>query len=677
MLTPLLDQLRAPRRRAWAPVVVALVGFAATVVLGRTVSSVVAAARNRRFEDSVERTLVVLDHRLRVHAATATAALAVLELRDGPGAVTFARLASQLTDHRPRPTWIAWCARVSRPDRDSSCVVSRIWPEESTARGDLSSVVNRAGTSRAYAAVRLQDSRSGADVALVFPTSDGRSPSGVLIVAFRSSELLRDAVDRNAECSLVSIRDAVGPVERVSDAVDGQPGFAALRSFGFGHVRWLLRFDGTSLLERDGQEPLIYAVWIAGAFVSVLFTALTWSEFLARARAERVGQQLAEADEELRRASRAKDEFLAMLGHELRNPLGAIANALKVIRMRRVEDPVVPRALDIAERQVTHQTRLVDDLLDLTRLGAGKIQLTPQPRDLRELARRAVATTRLALEERGHALVLLLAPDPVGIFADPTRVEQVLVNLLTNAIKYTPEGGTIQLTVQADPVMRQAVVRVADDGVGIDPMSLENVFKPFFQEPHEGAVPTQRGLGIGLTIVRSLVGLLGGSVTARSAGHGKGSEFEIRLPLSRLPDVALRASAPTPTPAVRPALELDKSMNVLVVEDMDDSREMLAELVSMFGHRVRQAESAERALGVMDQELPDLAFVDLGLPGMDGFELARKIRGLPNGSRTRLVALTGFGSPEDRHRAFDAGFDEHLSKPIAMKRLAELLTPPS
>ena len=382
-------------------------------------------------------------------------------------------------------------------------------------------------------------------------------------------------------------------------------------------------------------------------------TRLAEQAAIAIQNAELFARQ-ATARQEAEAANRAKDEFLAMLGHELRNPLGAISNAAHVLGLVENAGPLVVRAQGIISRQVVQLGRVVDDLLDVSRVTSGKIALEPRPLDLAELARRVAALI-------GPPHVVLVDATEVWVDADAARLEQVMVNLLQNAVKYTPAGGEIRVLVT--PEGRDAVLSIRDSGVGIAPEFLPRVFDIFVQGDHS-LDRSKGGLGIGLTLVRRLVEQHGGSVAVASEGTGKGSTFTVRLPaIARPVETRVPAPAPRPTAARR----------VLVIEDNDDSRQMLRELIRLLGHEVYEAVDGVTGVSSALTLEPDLALVDIGLPGIDGYEVARRLREHPGGRRLLLVALTGYGLPEDRERSRSAGFDLHLVKPVDPARLAELL----
>ena len=356
--------------------------------------------------------------------------------------------------------------------------------------------------------------------------------------------------------------------------------------------------------------------------------------------------------------NRAKDEFFAMLGHELRNPLGAITGALHVIELCGPGDERSAQARAIVTRQVRHLVRLVDDLLDVTRLTTGKITLTLRPVDLAAVTRRAVAG--LAATAPGRR-VECRAPEAAWIAADETRLEQILTNLLGNAMKFTPASGMVSVTVQADD--QHAVLRVADTGAGIHPDLLPRIFELFVQG-HTGLHRREAGLGIGLTLTRRLVDLHNGRIQASSDGPGRGSVFTAHFPAIEPPVEAPEGPAVVGRRSAR--------RRVLIVEDHDDARQMLRHLLESLGHEVHEAADGisglDRALGL----LPDAVVVDIGLPGLDGYAVARELRkaGRPG---TLLIAVTGYGQDGDRQRSAEAGFDAHLTKPIDPRALDVLL----
>ncbi|MBV8431311.1 MAG: response regulator [Solirubrobacterales bacterium] len=370
---------------------------------------------------------------------------------------------------------------------------------------------------------------------------------------------------------------------------------------------------------------------------------------------------------ELNEAVRRRDEYLAMLGHELRNPLAAIGNATALLSPSALPDEQTREARAIIDRQSRHLGRLVDDLLTITRINSGHLDLQRQPVDLVEVARRCLR----ALDEDGrghqHQLILSVDPQPVVVAGDGIRLEQILTNLLANALKFTPPGGRIDLSVHRQGESAEVCVR--DTGRGIAPEMLESIFEPFAQV-RDSLARAPGGFGIGLTLVRSLVTLHGGTIGARSAGLGRGSEFVVRLPLG----VDARPTAPSQTsPACAPELESSSARHhILIIEDHSDNRRTLGALLRSWGHRVELAEDGKLGVELAIAHDPKIAIIDIGLPGLDGYEVARRIRAA-TGDRIFLIALTGYGQPEDRLRALGSGFDAHLVKPINVDHFEHLL----
>jgi signal transduction histidine kinase/ActR/RegA family two-component response regulator len=365
---------------------------------------------------------------------------------------------------------------------------------------------------------------------------------------------------------------------------------------------------------------------------------------------------------DLQEEDRRKDAFLAMLAHELRNPLAPVQVAARLLKQGTDRPEVLERARAVIERQTRHMARLVDDLLDVSRITRGKIELRRERTPLQLLIQRAAELAHPMLQARQHALTVACPERPLWLEVDPVRLEQVLVNLLNNAAKYTDPGGRIHVAVQAEGGAVQVSVR--DTGIGIGPDMLPRVFELFAQE-RRASDRAQGGLGIGLTLVRQLVELHGGSVTAHSEGVGRGSEFRVSLPYSELE-----------APPEAPAAHLDshaRALEVLVVDDNVDAAETLAELLQVWGHTVRVVHDGFAALEAAGAHAPDVVLLDIGLPRMDGFEVARRLRANPAHARCTLVALTGYGQSEDRARAHEAGFDHHLTKPVDLQVLARVL----
>ena len=386
---------------------------------------------------------------------------------------------------------------------------------------------------------------------------------------------------------------------------------------------------------------------------------LTAQRELARknARLERLNERLVEADER-------KDEFLAMLAHELRNPLAPLRNAVHLLQQPGVDHPFIERTGEMMGRQVQQLGRLVDDLLDLSRIARGKMQLRKEWVDLGQAVQRSAEASRLLVESRKHELTVSVPTPPVRLLADPTRLEQILTNLVNNAARYTPPGGRIGLTAAQEG--DEIVLRVRDTGIGIPPEMLSRIFG-LFAQVERSQERAEGGLGIGLSLVKSLTEMHGGKAEAHSAGPGRGSEFVVRWPP---PTQETPESVKTP-PQEAPAIE--RAVRVLLVDDNVDAAESLAMLLRLWGHEVAVAHDGPGALRAAEAQRPEVALLDIGLPGMDGYELARRLRPLPGLGRAVLVALTGWGQEDDRRRSQEAGFDHHLVKPVELSALQELL----
>jgi signal transduction histidine kinase/CheY-like chemotaxis protein len=367
--------------------------------------------------------------------------------------------------------------------------------------------------------------------------------------------------------------------------------------------------------------------------------------------------------QQLENADRQKDEFLAMLAHELRNPLAPIRTASELLKRMQQPDERAIGAVDIVKRQVSHLMRLVDDLLDISRITRARIELKREDVSLTQIISQALETVEPMLRERQHQLWTAFDPQPLTVNGDPARLVQCVTNLLTNAIKYTDPQGQIRVESRAEG--DQALIEVSDNGTGIAAELLPHVFDLFVQSERT-LDRSQGGLGIGLSVVRRLIEMHGGSVAARSEGPGRGSSFSIRLPR-----VQRRAS--TEDEHENPVVP---GCRVLVVDDNQDAAESLAMLMSLDGHQVEAVFTPERALQFVAEAPPEVMLLDIGLPGMNGYEVARRVREMPGGKAIRLIALTGYGQAEDRRRSLDAGFDDHLVKPVEPERLQQALVIP-
>ena len=371
---------------------------------------------------------------------------------------------------------------------------------------------------------------------------------------------------------------------------------------------------------------------------------------------------------------RRKDEFLAMLGHEIRNPLAAIRNALFILDRVSSPDAGPARQRQVIDRQTHNLMRMVDDLLDVSRVTLGKIRLDLQTVDLREAVERCLSELGMAALAESHDLGLAADTEKVLIEGDPVRIEQVICNLVQNAVKYTPRGGRLSVSVRAEEGM--GVVRVADNGIGIPQERLPHIFEPFTQV-ESSRLRSKGGLGLGLPLVRGLVLLHGGTVEAHSAGPGAGSEFVVSLPLR--PPAAVPVRPPAEARRGRGAPGgvpggTSGDLRVLIVEDNLDGRESLRELLELWGYEVEVAANGAEGLVKTFSNLPDAALIDIGLPELDGNEVARRIRAVLDSDRMALIAMTGYGQPEDRRRAIEAGFDTYLVKPVEPTDLVRLLT---
>ena len=460
--------------------------------------------------------------------------------------------------------------------------------------------------------------------------------------AIRLEELWNDLAQREAFALLCAY-----PISHFDDATYAKP-FADINA---AHT-WVTPAESYSIVEADERNRVI----------AILQQKAAALEAESRQRAVLEGALRNKIDE-LAEVDRRKDEFLAMLGHELRNPLAPVTTALQIMRIHESEPIRVARSREIVERQIEHMTRLIDDLLDVSRITRGKIELREQPLLLSSVIERAIESARPLIDERGHRISLDLPTEPVSFLADPARLAQVFANLLNNAAKYTDVGGRIWLRARVEG--NELVVGVKDDGPGLTKELRAHAFDLFMQGPQTRA-RARGGLGIGLTLVRRLVELHGGTVEAFSEGPGKGTEIVVRLP-RRLPPVADGAA---PTAAIATG---GPRRRILVVDDNVDAAEALGELLRDFGHEVTTAHDGPQALDNARLHRPEIVLLDISMPEMDGYEVAKRIRGELGLGDALLIALTGYG--EDRHRrlARESGFDQHVTKPVDASKLEELL----
>jgi signal transduction histidine kinase len=478
-----------------------------------------------------------------------------------------------------------------------------------------------------------------------------------------------------AYLQLVGHRDIVGvPLHEALPEVGGQ---------GFGQLLDEVRRTGRPFIGRGigvklQREPHAPAVerFLDVVYQPVLDAAGEVTGIFAQ------GQDVTEqvmATVALREADRRKDEFLATLAHELRNPLAPIRQAVHIARLAPAGDARRERALEIIARQAGHMALLIDDLLDLSRISRGKLQLRREAVDLRDVVQQALETTTPAIEARGHRLVLELPHDPVPMEADPLRLAQVIANLLSNAAKYTDPGGTITLQAALDG--GEAVVRVRDTGIGLSVADQQRIFT-MFSQVGSALDRAEGGLGIGLALSRGLVELHGGAIGVRSAGRGRGAEFSVRLPLqpagAPLPSseaaTGVRPLQPPAAPPERePAAAGTRRRRVLVADDNADALETLAMLLGAEGHEVLQAADGQQALELALAQRPDVAVLDIGMPRRNGFDVALALRASEAGHGMVLIALTGWGQEQDRRQAAASGFDHHCTKPVEVGHLLDLV----
>ena len=414
------------------------------------------------------------------------------------------------------------------------------------------------------------------------------------------------------------------------------------------------RPDGTRITIVVNIRPIVNA---SGAITGAINCAYDITD---RKRAE---SALREQSEALADLHRRKDEFLAMLSHELRNPLAPISNAVHLLRLRKNEDPLQLQARVTIERQLAQMTRLIDDLMEVSRITTGRVHLRPDRVAVAGIVERAVETASPLIDQKRHDLAVSVPAEPIWLYADAGRLEQVVVNLLTNAAKYTGENGRIWLALEREG--DEAVIRIRDTGVGIAPGLLPRVFD-LFTQAERTLDRSQGGLGIGLALVQRLVEMHRGTVEVTSVlGHG--SEFVVRLPV-------LLAPAPViPVTSIAPPVASEGLLRILVVDDNVDSADSLAMLLQACGHNVRTAYDGKSGLGVALEYRPEVMLLDIGLPGMDGYEVAKRLRLLPELPDLVLIAMTGYGLDSDRNRSKEAGFDHHLVKPADFDALLRIL----
>jgi len=457
-------------------------------------------------------------------------------------------------------------------------------------------------------------------------------------------------VDEGTGC-LVIVEEALAEEDlpTLREALGRLPAWADLPLILVGRDAGALALLAAQAFPGSGNVTLLGRPLAPATLVSAVQMSLR-----ASARQREVGELLAARDEALHR----RDEFMAMLAHELRNPLAPMRNALEIMRLCKIEVPMVMESVSILERQVGHIVRMVDDLMDVARLERGKVMLQRARVDLNRVVAAAAESCLPQAQARGHRVAVHFAAGALPVDADAVRVEQIVCNLVTNALKFTTEPGEIRVRTWAEG--DDAFFAVEDPGIGFEPAVAAELFAPFMQMNPTLARSTG-GLGIGLTIVQRLTQLHGGTVSASSEGPGKGARFIVQLPLAEGASATETPAGPAPRPA--------KPLRVVVIEDNADIRDSLRTLLTLWGHEVRTAADGKRGLDLVRAAPPDVALVDIGLPGVSGYQVAQLIRQRFASRRIRLIAVTGYGQASDRERALAAGFDAHLLKPVAPEAL--------
>jgi signal transduction histidine kinase len=501
----------------------------------------------------------------------------------------------------------------------------------------------------------------GATTSIVSPNADDAelavellSQAGMQARAFGSMRELAQTLDDRTGC-LILVEEALleDELPLLRDALARLPAWCDLPLIVVSRDVGTLGFLTAAAFPHSGNVTLLERPLNPHTLASAVQVALR-----ASARQREVGELIGQREQ----AVKLRDEFLAMLAHELRNPLAPMRNALYIMRAHKIDDPLILKNAEILDRQVNHMVRMVDDLMDVARLERGKVALKKQRADLNRVVAAAVESCLPAAQQRGHHVSVHYGANALPVDGDAVRIEQIICNLINNAAKFSPQPGEIRVETAVES--GRALVMVEDRGIGFEPGAAENLFDPFLQV-NPTLERTAGGLGIGLTIVKRLAELHGGSVHAASAGSGKGSRFIVRLPLAT-------GLEPPASEAARPPAAT-RRCRVVIIEDNPDIRETLRTLVTMWGHSVALASDGNSGVELVLQQRPDVALIDVGLPGMNGYEVARAIRRtIPNGD-IRLIAVTGYGQPSDRDTASQAGFDTHLLKPIAPEVLRELL----
>ncbi|HEX5055021.1 MAG TPA: hybrid sensor histidine kinase/response regulator [Gammaproteobacteria bacterium] len=481
--------------------------------------------------------------------------------------------------------------------------------------------------------------------------------AGIRMRAYESIGALCKSIPQDIGCIVIG-GDALTEDELplLRTMIENQPAWSDIPLILIGPDSVGLGMLVERILPNSGNLTLLEQPLNQATLISAVRVALR-----ARARQLEVRDLLAQRDEALR----MRDEFLAMLAHELRNPLAPMRNAVYLQQRLNIDDPAFTKTRGIFDRQVTHMSRMVDDLLDVARLERGKLQLQRKHVDLNALVTAAVDTSLPAIQAGNHRVKINLARQPLLLNADPVRIEQLVINLITNAAKFTLNPGEITLETRQEGAA--GVVSVRDTGIGLTPEMVNAVFQPFTQDDRSLA-RSRGGLGIGLTIARRLAELHGGSLLASSEGPDKGSIFTARFPLASAAAVEIEQPA-SAQDSLRPR-------RIVIVEDNADIRESLRMILEVWGHEVASADTGQRGLELVRRVNPHVALIDIGLPGMTGYEVARTIRTAiaAESPQIKLIAITGYGQPGDRERTLQAGFDTHLLKPIDPQVLHNILS---
>lgn len=711
-------------RRVWAPYVVLVLSLILTAAAAHYVERTISHDDRMRLEEEVNEISSRVGHRLQLYVDALTATASLFATRPTLTATDFRRFteAFAIRSRYPGIQGLGFTETVRIDERDAFLRKMReqqhsffeIWPsgnrevfqpvtylEPLDARNQAAlgydmwanesrrramSEAARSGLPHATGPVVLAQEIEGQVqpgfliyVPIFTPTGDPNDSRerllGFAYGAFRTHDLI-DAVVGLEGSPAVHYRvldgDATGDV-----LYDSQPGENAtngpepemLRTLHLAGRTWTLSFTPSEEFFSGSRDVLVSAVLLGGVFISLVFFGVVFSETRARSDAEVALCELEKSEEALRLSNQAKDEFLAMLGHELRNPLAATQTALEVLRDSLPVSREANFALEIAERQVRHQTRLVDDLLDAARVSRGRVVLRKSHLDLRDPVARAVETLRPTAENSGRSLRLVCDDDPIPVHGDSTRLEQIVSNLVTNAIKYTESGGHVDIEVKKEGSFASIVVR--DDGIGIEPEALKRVFELFAQEA-PGIDRSKGGLGIGLTLAARLLELHDGSLEAKSEGRHRGSEFRATIPLDSTRMRASTSNGVEKATRQPPRHTGVTSLRVLLVEDNEDTRVLLEHYLKRNGYDAESVCDGERAIARALETRPDVALVDLGLPGIDGFEVGRQLRE-SLGRDIVLLAVSGYGREEDRRRSLDAGFDRHLLKPVEPRVLLSMV----